>query len=87
VTHSVFGIQTLSGLPSNGNVIANDEQAFLDSSLGGGAITAYDVSGTAVNIQMRWAKVDSQLTGGSDTWNLFYQVNSTRPKPLGRMPA
>jgi flagellar hook protein FlgE len=63
-------------LPSNGNVIGNDEQAFLDSSLGGGAITVYDVSGTAVNIQMRWAKVDSQLSGGSDTWNLFYQVNS-----------
>ncbi|MGV3633502.1 MAG: flagellar hook-basal body complex protein [Pseudorhodoplanes sp.] len=76
VTHSVFGIQTLSGLPSNGTVIANDELAFLDSSLGGGAITAYDVSGTAVNIQMRWAKVESDLYGGSDTWNLFYQVNS-----------
>jgi flagellar hook protein FlgE len=76
MTHSVFGILTRTGLPSNGSVIANDERAFLDSSLGGGAITAYDVSGTAVNIQMRWAKVDSQLTGGSDTWNLFYQVNS-----------
>jgi flagellar hook protein FlgE len=76
VTHSVFGIQTLSGLPSNGNVIANDEQAFLDSSLGGGAITTYDVSGTAVNVQLRWAKVDSQQSGGTDTWNLFYQVNS-----------
>ena len=76
VTHSVFGMQTLSGLPSNGNVIANDEKAFIDSSLGGGAITAYDVSGTAVNIQLRWAKVDSELVGGTDTWNLFYQVNS-----------
>jgi flagellar hook protein FlgE len=77
VTHSVFGIQTLSGLPSNGTVIANDEQAFLDSSLGGGAITAYDVSGTAVNIQMRWAKIESDLYGGTDTWNLFYQVDSS----------
>jgi flagellar hook protein FlgE len=76
VTHSVFGMQTLSGLPSNGNVIANDEQAFLDSSLGGGAITTYDVSGTPVNVQLRWAKVDSQQSGGTDTWNLFYQVNS-----------
>lgn len=76
VTHSVFGIQTLSGLPSNGNVLANDERAFLDASLGGGAITAYDVSGTAVNVQLRWAKVDSSLYGGTDTWNLFYQVNS-----------
>ncbi len=76
MTHSVFGIQTLSGLPSNGTVIANDELAFLDSSLGGGAITAYNEAGTAVNIQMRWAKVDSSLYGGTDTWNMFYQVNS-----------
>ncbi len=75
-THSVFGMRTLSGLPSNGTVNGNDERAFIDSSLGGGAITAYDVSGTAVNIQLRWAKVDSQLTGGTDTWNMFYQVNS-----------
>jgi flagellar hook protein FlgE len=84
VTHSVFGIQTLSGLPSNGNVLANDERAFLDASLGGGAITAYDVSGTAVNIQLRWAKVDSSLYGGTDTWNLFYQVNSNA---TGTQPA
>jgi flagellar hook protein FlgE len=76
MTHSVFGIQTLSGLPSNGTVIANDELAFLDSSLGGGAITAYNEAGTAVNIQMRWAKVESSLYGGTDTWNMFYQVNS-----------
>jgi len=75
-THSVFGIRTLSGLPSNGTVIGDDERAFLDSSLGGGAITAYDVSGTAVNIQLRWAKVDSQANGGAETWNLFYQTNS-----------
>lgn len=77
VSHSVFGIQTLNAIPSNGTVIANDEQAFLDSSIGGGAITAYDVSGSAVNIQLRWAKVDSQLYGGTDTWNLFYQTSST----------
>jgi flagellar hook protein FlgE len=76
VTHSIFGIQTLTGRPSNGTVIGNDERAFLDASLGGGAITAYDVSGTAVNIQLRWAKVDSQQNGGTDTWNLFYQVDS-----------
>jgi flagellar hook protein FlgE len=76
VAHQVFGMQTLNAQPSNGSVIANDLQAFLDSSIGGGAVTAYDVSGSPVNIQLRWAKVDSQLYGGQDTWNLFYQVNS-----------
>ncbi|MFN3349254.1 flagellar hook-basal body complex protein [Pseudorhodoplanes sp.] len=76
VAHSIFGMQTLTAIPSNNTVIANDLQAFLDSSVGGGAVTAYDVSGSAVNIQFRWAKVDSNLYGGSNTWNLFYLVNS-----------
>ncbi len=71
-----FGIRTLSALPSNGTVVANDLSSFLESSVGGGAITAYDVSGSPVNIQLRWAKTESQLYGGTDTWNLFYQVNS-----------
>jgi hypothetical protein len=28
-------------------------------------------------MQMRWAKTDSALTGGTDTWNLFYQTDSS----------
>ena len=56
---------------------ANDLTTFLDASIGGGAITAYDVSGSPVNIQLRWAKIDSTTVGGTDTWNLFYQENST----------
>lgn len=71
-----FGIQTLTGIPSNGSVVAQDITAFLKSSVGGGAITAYDVSGAPVNIQLRWSKVNSVETGGSDVWNLFYQSNS-----------
>jgi flagellar hook protein FlgE len=72
-----FGIQTLTGLPSNGTVVGNDLSTFIDNSVGGGAITAYDISGSPVNIQLRWAKVDSASTGGTDTWNLFYQESST----------
>jgi flagellar hook protein FlgE len=73
-----FGIHTLSGLPSNQAVIADDLSAFLAESIGGGAVTAYDVSGSPVDIQLRWAKTDSAALGGShtDTWNLFYQVDS-----------
>jgi flagellar hook protein FlgE len=71
-----FGIHTLTGIPSNSSVIANDETTFIKESIGGGAITAYDVSGSPVNVQLRWAKVDSSLYGGTDTWNLFYHVNS-----------
>jgi flagellar hook protein FlgE len=71
-----FGILTKTALPSNGTVRASDVSTFLDQSVGGGAITAYDISGSPVNIQMRWAKMDSSLYGGTDVWNLFYQSNS-----------
>ena len=72
-----FGLQTLNALPANGTVVGNDLSQFIDNSIGGGAITAYDVAGSPVNIQLRWAKVDSAPTGGTDTWNLFYQESST----------
>lgn len=73
----VFGIQTTTAYSSDSTVRANDLTTFLDTSVGGGAITAYDVSGSPVNVQLRWAKIDSAATGGTDTWNLFYQSSST----------
>lgn len=71
-----FGMHTTVALPANQTVIANDLTTFLSESIGGGAVTAYDVSGSPVNIQLRWAKTDSALYSGTDTWNLFYQVDS-----------
>lgn len=73
-----FGVHTLSGLPSNQVVIADDVSAFIAESRGGGAVTSYDISGSPVDIQLRWAKTDSAALGGThkDTWNLFYQVDS-----------
>jgi flagellar hook protein FlgE len=64
-------------------VIGSDVTSFLAQSVGGGAVTVYDVSGAAVNVQFRWAKVDSASlgTGHDDTWNLFYQSNSNPALP------
>ena len=59
-----------------GVVQGADVDTFLDQSISGGAITVYDAAGAPVNIQMRWAKTDNTNGGGSDTWNLFYQVDS-----------
>ena len=72
--YSVGHDPTVAG---TGIVIANDLTTFLKNSISGGAITAYDTSGSPVNVQLRWAKTDSALYGGTDTWNLFYQTNST----------
>ena len=74
-TATKFGIQVFTAQPANGTVIGQDVSAFLNQSIGGGAITAYDVSGSPVNIQLRWAKIDSAAYGGTDTWNLFYQID------------
>lgn len=60
-----------------GTVVANDESTFVKNSISGGAITAYDTSGAPVNLQLRWAKTQSSLYGGTDTWELFYQTNSS----------
>ena len=78
-----FGIQTLTGIPAKGGVIGSDVTSFLGQSVGGGAVTVYDVSGAAVNVQFRWGKVDSASlgTGHADTWNLFYQSNSNPALP------
>jgi flagellar hook protein FlgE len=61
---SSFGVGPTTALPS------------IQETIGGGAVTAYDVSGSPVNIQLRWGKIASSAYGGTDTWNLFYQVNA-----------
>jgi flagellar hook protein FlgE len=77
-TASNFGIHTLQALPSNQTVIGSDVSTFIAQTVGGGAVTAYDQSGSPVNMQLRWGKVDSSTLGAGhvDKWNLFYQVDS-----------
>jgi flagellar hook protein FlgE len=67
------------GTAGTGVVIGNDLTAFTNESISGGAVTAYNAAGTPVNLQLRWAKTDSAAlgTGHQDTWNLFYQTNTT----------
>ncbi|MBB4301840.1 flagellar hook protein FlgE [Rhodobium orientis] len=55
----------------DGFVQGQDETAFINSTISGGAITAYDSSGSTVNVQIRWAKLDD------DTYNMFYLEDST----------
>jgi flagellar hook protein FlgE len=71
-----FGIHKVTALPANGTVIADDLSAFLECTVGGGAVTCYDDAGSPVNIQLRWAKIKSAAYGDTDTWNLFYQTDS-----------
>ena len=65
----------------NGTVSASDNTTFVNESISGGAVTAYNSAGTPVNVQLRWALTSN--TGGQDTWNLFYQSN---PSASGAAP-
>jgi flagellar hook protein FlgE len=68
---SKFGIQSLTALPANSAVIANDQSTFTSQSVDGGSITAYDTDGNPVDVQFRWAQT------AANSWQLFYQSNST----------
>jgi flagellar hook protein FlgE len=82
---AAFGVTTLTASPPTvGPVIGNDVSNFLNESISGGSITSYDSLGNPVNVQLRWAKVDSAASGGTDTWELFYQTN---PNATGTQPA
>ncbi len=78
-TAANFGIQNTTAFPYNGTVIGNDLTTFNSESIDGGSITAYDADGNPVNVEFRWAKVSSAATGGTDTWQLFYQTNTATP--------
>jgi flagellar hook protein FlgE len=76
-TGTVTATRGGGGGVGTGQVVGNDNSTFLGESIAGGAVTTYDISGAPVNLQFRWAKVDSASLGAghTDTWNLFYQVN------------
>jgi flagellar hook protein FlgE len=72
---SIFGIQNTTVVPGNGEVIGSDVSTFTSQSIDGGSVTAYDSDGNPLNVQLRWAQVNS--TDGESTWNLFYQTDSS----------
>ena len=54
----------------------SQSDTFVSESIAGGAITVYASNGAPVNVQLRWAKVDSAARGGDDTWRLYYLTDS-----------
>ncbi|MCP8883531.1 flagellar hook-basal body complex protein [Devosia sp. XJ19-1] len=65
-------------------VSADDADDFVANSISGGAITVYASNGAPVNVQLRWAKIDSAASGGTDRWNMFYLSDSSA---VGGSPA
>jgi flagellar hook protein FlgE len=72
---SIFGIQNTTVVPGNGEVIGSDVSTFTSQSIDGGSVTAYDSDGNPLNVQLRWAQVNT--TDGESTWNLYYQTDSS----------
>jgi flagellar hook protein FlgE len=76
-----FGLTAATTPAGTGTVVGNDVTTFVSESIDGGSVTAFSANGTPANIQLRWAKVDSATSGGTDQWNLFYQTNSAATGP------
>jgi flagellar hook protein FlgE len=74
-TGTVTATRSGGGTVGTGTVIGNDNTTFVNESISGGAVTGFNSAGSPVNIELRWAKVDSTATGGTDTWQLFYQAD------------
>ncbi len=58
-----------------GTVAANETNTFLQSSVAGGAITAFDTGGNPVNVQFRWAKTSNTKTAAAITGSAIGNVN------------
>jgi flagellar hook protein FlgE len=70
---SVNPLDAASG--GTGTVVGNDASTFNSQSADGGSITTYDSEGNPVDVQFRWA--ETSASSSSDTWQLFYQTNSS----------
>jgi flagellar hook protein FlgE len=75
LTSTESATRTGGGGSGQGVVIGADSTAFTNESISGGAVTAYNAAGTPVNLQLRWALTST--AGGQQTWNLFYQTDTT----------
>ena len=58
---------TANATPANRYVQYSDVSQFLDQTIAGGAITVFDAAGAPVNVQLRWGKIDSAASGGTET--------------------
>jgi len=77
LTPTINQPRTPGATAGTGTVLHNDAGIFQNETISGGALTAFNASGTPVNLQLRWAKTDSASLGSphQDSWNLFYQSN------------
>ncbi len=63
---------TANATPADRYVASSDNDLFIEQSISGGAVTAYNATGSSANIQFRWGLVDES----TNTWNLFYLEDS-----------
>ncbi|WP_417693671.1 flagellar hook protein FlgE [Roseibium sp.] len=61
------------------DIAAADEQTFLDGSITGGSVTIYNENGTALNVEVRWAKTANAAGATNDTWSLYMSSGDNDP--------
>ena len=63
------------------NISSANESTFLDQSITGGSTTVYNQNGTAMNVEVRWAKTLNADAGvpQDDTWALYISSGGNDP--------
>lgn len=59
-------LDTSGTITATSNITIANADDFVDSSIAGGSVTIYNDNGSAINVELRWAKT------ANDTWNLYY---------------
>jgi flagellar hook protein FlgE len=71
---AVAGSELLSGaLYTGATIAANDEQGFIDRTIGGNSVTVYDSVGSPATVQVRWGKTSNTVP---ETWSAYYMSDS-----------
>lgn len=68
-------------LIASNDIAAADETTFLAESITGGSTTAYNQNGTAMNVEIRWAKTLNEDAGvpQDDTWRAYVSSGGNDP--------
>jgi flagellar hook protein FlgE len=74
------------GTAGAGTVVGSDSATFISESISGGATTGYDISGSPVSIQFRWAKMDRRRSAPAIPTSGICSIRSIRTPRARQRP-
>ncbi|MBD1547832.1 flagellar hook protein FlgE [Roseibium aggregatum] len=69
----------LSAGLQNANIASANAATFLNESISGGSTTIYNQNGTAMNVEVRWAKTANAAGAVNDKWSMYLSSGGNDP--------